>query len=79
MNKTLKQKIQEIKKLSTEKLGDLLSIDYRATSTIEDCAHRNGRIETAKEAILIIDELLQQNKRLEQEIELFRKLTNKYL
>jgi len=70
-NETLEQKIQKIKKFSTEKLGD--------SSTIEDCAHRNGRIEIAKEAILVIDELLQQNKRLEQAIELSHKLLNKYL
>jgi hypothetical protein len=75
----MKQEIQEIRNLANDIVPEQNEDRCYSTGELCDRASHQARIETAKEAILIIDELLKENKEFKQGIELFSKLINKYL
>jgi hypothetical protein len=65
MNETLQTQIENIRNLANEELGD--AYEESDIDDVISVAEYNGNIETAKKAILIIDELLKENEKLKQE------------
>ena len=79
MNETLETKIEEIRNLANDTVPEENEDWCYSTGELCDRASHQARIELAKEAILIIDELLKENKEFKQGIELCGKFINKYL
>jgi hypothetical protein len=79
MNETLEKKIKDIRNFANDIVPEQNEDWCYSTGELCDRASHQARIELAKEAILIIDELLKENKEFKQGIELFSKLINKYL
>ena len=79
MNETLETKIKDIRNLANDIVPEENEDWCYSTGELCDRASHQARIETAKEAILIIDELLKENKEFKQKIKLYSKLINKYL
>jgi hypothetical protein len=78
MNETLEKQIEEIRKTSKDKVQKRSKNFYWGTGDLCDRASLEARIESAKEAISIIDELLKENKRLKHVLKMSHKLINKY-
>ena len=79
MKNETNEKIKDIRNLANDIVAEENEEWYYSTGELCDRASHQARIETAKEAILIIDELLKENKQFKQGIELCGKFINKYL
>ena len=66
-NETLQKQIEEIRNLSNYQIEERGEHFYPGTGDLCDLAIAEGRIKLAKEAILIIGELLKENEKLKQE------------
>jgi hypothetical protein len=62
MNETLETQIESIRQISNDKIQERDEDFYWGTGDLCDRASHEARIELAKEAILIIDELQKENK-----------------